>query len=105
MTPAQLEALRQDLGLDGPPYVRYARWLGLQPLIAAFTGEKAVPGVLQGNFGYTLSARRAVVEEIAPRIGPTLLLMGTSLCSRRRWSGSRSGSSRPSSSTASSTTS
>ena len=34
-----------------------------------------MPGVLQGNLGYTLSTRRPVAEEIVPRIGPTLLLM------------------------------
>ena len=44
MTPAQLEAIRKDLGLDGPPYVRYVRWIGLQPIISAVTGEKAVDG-------------------------------------------------------------
>lgn len=79
MTPAQIEAIRKDLGLDGPPWVRYARWVGLQPLISTFTGEKSVDGVLQGNLGYTLSTRRAVAEEIGPRIGPTLLLMGMAL--------------------------
>ncbi len=79
MTPQQLEAIRRDLGLDGPPWVRYARWIGLQPIISTFTGEKAVDGVLQGNLGYTLSTRRLVAEELAPRIGPTLLLMGFSM--------------------------
>jgi peptide/nickel transport system permease protein len=79
MSPQQVEQIRKDLGLDGPPWVRYARWIGLQPLIAEVTGEKAVDGVLQGNLGYTLSTRRAVAEEILPRIGPTLLLMGSSL--------------------------
>src|SRR3954451_23644461 len=79
MTPEQVEALRKALALDGPPYVRYIRWLGLQPIVASVTGEKPVPGVLQGNLGYTLSTRRSVAEEIAPRIGPTLLLMVTSL--------------------------
>jgi peptide/nickel transport system permease protein len=79
MTPQQIEEIRKDLGLDGPPWVRYARWLGIQPLIATVTGEKPVAGVLQGNLGYTLSTRRAVAEEIGPRIGPTLLLMGAAL--------------------------
>ena len=79
MTPAQLEAVRRDLGLDGPPYVRYVRWLGLQPLVAVVTGEKAVPGVLEGELGYTLSSRRPVGEEITVRIGPTLLLLVGSL--------------------------
>jgi peptide/nickel transport system permease protein len=79
MTAQQLETIRKDLGLDGPPWVRYVRWIGLQPLISTVTGEKAVSGVLQGNFVYTLSTRRLVVDEIAPRIGPTLLLMGFAL--------------------------
>jgi peptide/nickel transport system permease protein len=79
MTAQQLETIKKDLGLDGPPWVRYARWIGLQPLISTVTGEKAVSGVLQGNFGYTLSTRRLVVDEIGPRIGPTLLLMGFAL--------------------------
>jgi peptide/nickel transport system permease protein len=79
MTPAQIEAIRHDLGLDGPVYVRYARWLGLQPFVAAVTGEKVIPGVLQGNLGFTLSTRREVIEELRPRVGPTLLLMTASL--------------------------
>jgi peptide/nickel transport system permease protein len=79
MTAQQLETIKKDLGLDGPPWVRYARCIGLQPLISTVTGAKAVSGVLQGNFGYTLSTRRLVVDEIAPRIGPTLLLMGFAL--------------------------
>ena len=28
MSREQIEAIRHDLGLDGPPYERYARWLG-----------------------------------------------------------------------------
>jgi peptide/nickel transport system permease protein len=79
MSQEQIEAIRHDLGLDGPVYERYARWLGLQPIVAAVTGEKAIPGVLQGNLGFTLSTRRAVSEELFPRIGPTLLLMTASL--------------------------
>jgi peptide/nickel transport system permease protein len=79
MSPQQIEAIRKDLGLDGPPYVRYVRWLGLGPVLAPITGDKPVDGVLEGNLGYTLSTRRPVAEEIAPRIGPTLLLMTTSL--------------------------
>lgn len=79
MTPVQIEAIRKDLGLDGPPYVRYIRWIGLQPVVAAVTGEKPVSGVLEGNLGYTLSTRRPVIDEILPRIGPTLLLMTASL--------------------------
>ena len=60
---AQLEAIRHQYGLDAPLYERYVRWLA---------------GILHGEFGYSLKGR-LVVEEIAPRIGPTLLLMTTSL--------------------------
>ena len=79
MTPAELEQVRKDLGLDGPPWVRYVRWIGLQPLVSAVTGEKSVDGVLQGNLGFTLSSRRPVAEELTPRFGPTLLLMTASI--------------------------
>jgi peptide/nickel transport system permease protein len=79
MTAEQLDAVRKDLGLDGPAYVRYARWLGLQPIISIVTGEKAVPGVLEGELGYTLSTRRPVAEEISSHLGPTLLLMSLAL--------------------------
>lgn len=79
MSPAELEQVRHDLGLDGPPYVRYGRWLGLQPIVAAVTGEKPITGLLQGNLGYTLSTRRPVADELAVRVGPTLLLMITAV--------------------------
>ena len=61
-------------------YVRYARWLGLQPIVATFTGEKAVPASLQGNLGYTLSTRRPVAEEIAPAHRPDTPAHGPARC-------------------------
>lgn len=64
MTREQLDQLRHELGLDGPVYVRYARWM---------------TGVLQGDFGYSIKTERSIEEEIGPRIGPTLLLMGSSI--------------------------
>jgi peptide/nickel transport system permease protein len=64
MTRDELEAFRRALGLDGPVYVRYLHWLG---------------GILHGDFGYSIKTGRAISAEIAPRVGPTLLLMGTSL--------------------------
>jgi peptide/nickel transport system permease protein len=76
MTQEQLEAVRKDLGLDGPPWVRYGRWLGLQPILAPITGDKPVPGILEGSFGYSITQRQPVTDIIAARIGPTLLLMG-----------------------------
>lgn len=64
MTVEQLAAVRRELGLDGPVYERYVRWLG---------------GVASGDFGFSIKTGRSVEEEILPRVGPTLLLMGSSI--------------------------
>jgi len=65
MSPADLDALRQRLGLDRPLPVQYIGWL-----VAA----------LQGDFGYsTLHQGQAVLPLVLSRIGPTILLMGTGL--------------------------
>lgn len=64
MTPEQLVILRQQYGLDQPVYVRYINWLG---------------NALQGDLGYPLKGRGTVVDNLVERLGPTGLLMGTSL--------------------------
>ncbi len=58
--PELLEARRRELGLDQPLPVQYVRWLA---------------GVVQGDLGYAISTGRPIMEEIGPRIGPSLLLM------------------------------
>jgi peptide/nickel transport system permease protein len=63
MSAAQLKQLAHDMGLDAPVYERYLRWLG---------------AILRGDLGYSTKGR-LVVEEIGPRIPPTLLLMGASI--------------------------
>jgi len=60
----QLGQRRSDLGLEGPVWERYGRWVG---------------GMLQGDFGYSVVTGRPVLEEISARAGPTLILMGTAL--------------------------
>jgi peptide/nickel transport system permease protein len=64
MGPAQIAAQRHALGLDQPLPVRYLHWLG---------------GVLHGNFGYSTATGQPILQEVLPRIGPTLLLMGCAL--------------------------
>jgi len=64
MTPDQFARLRHDLGLDDPLPVRYFIWLG---------------GILQGDLGFSVVNNRPVAEDIQARIGPTLLLMSTSM--------------------------
>lgn len=61
-SPEAVAAIRQTLGLDQPAPVRYLDWL---------------VGVLQGDFGISLSNRRAIGPQMAGRLQNTLFLAGT----------------------------
>lgn len=63
-TEAALEAKAIQLGLDKPFYVQYFLWL---------------KNVFQGNLGYSLKSYQPVSQIIGSHLGPTLLLMGTSM--------------------------
>ena len=62
-TPESLLALRTELGLERPAYIRYFEWLG---------------GAAHLNFGHSLTNQRDVIEELAPRFANTLFLAGYS---------------------------
>ena len=55
---------KEQLGLDDPAPVRYLLWLR---------------EVARGNLGYSLVSGQSVAGQIAARLGPTVLLMGTAL--------------------------
>ncbi|TNJ67061.1 ABC transporter permease [Paenibacillus hemerocallicola] len=59
-----VEYKKEQLGLNDPAPVQYAKWLS---------------GLLQGELGYSLSTSAPVSEMIAERLKPTLLLSGLSL--------------------------
>ena len=63
-TPENLARLRSELGLDEPMVKRYFIWL---------------TNLLQGDFGRSYSLDRPVIDEVMDRLGPTMLLAGTSL--------------------------
>ena len=63
-TEAALEAKAVQLGLDKPIYVQYFVWL---------------KNMLHGNLGYSMKSYQPVSQIIGEHLGPTLLLMGTSL--------------------------
>jgi peptide/nickel transport system permease protein len=63
-TEAQLEALRQELGLDQPLILQYIRWL---------------LDLLQGNIGNSVSQQLPVAQILAPKIVNSLILMAGSL--------------------------
>lgn len=64
LNPQEIERYREIFGLNDPWYIAYFHWLG---------------NILQGDFGDSLSRPARVIDVIAPRIGPTLLLTVTSL--------------------------
>ncbi len=64
MTEAGLALKAEQLGLDQPVWMQYVKWLG---------------ELLHGNLGTSFKSYRPVAELIGENIGPTLLLMGTSL--------------------------
>lgn len=63
-TPAQLENIRHQLGLDQPLFVQYALWFG---------------HLLHGDLGYSYSRQAPVLSLIAERLPQTLLLMAAAL--------------------------
>ncbi len=64
ITVEAIEQQRENMGLNDPVLVRYFRWLGQ---------------LLKGDLGVSQVTFQPVWEMIQLRIGPTLLLMGTSL--------------------------
>ena len=73
-TPAAVEAIRRDLGLDQPPVIRYFQWLG-----AALQGDLG-NSFAQANFASFVGAdsgvRVTVADQIAPRFANTMFLAG-----------------------------
>ncbi len=60
-TDENVQQLRERMELDAPPVERYLAWL---------------ENIVRGDFGYAYSLERPVVEEIADRVGASLLLAG-----------------------------
>lgn len=56
--------IKHNMGLDKPIIIRYFYWLG---------------NTLKGDLGYSMITHQKVSLEIGSRIGPTLILMGTSM--------------------------
>ncbi|MBE7162773.1 MAG: ABC transporter permease, partial [Williamsia herbipolensis] len=63
-SPAQVAALREQLGLDRPVVVQYLTWIG---------------GLFRGDLGDSLVTRGPVAPEIAQKLAVTLPLAGMSL--------------------------
>lgn len=64
LSAAAIEAKKELFGLNAPIYIRYWRWLC---------------NIFQGDFGYSYYTFQPVFTTVVSKIGPTLLLTGTSL--------------------------
>jgi peptide/nickel transport system permease protein len=64
VTPAQIAALRGQLGLDQPVFIQYIGWIGR---------------ALRGDLGTSIWTGRPVLEEILPRLGVTVELTALAL--------------------------
>jgi len=62
--PQEIEAIRKDLGLDQPLFVRYGLWLRR---------------TARGDLGYSFVSRRPVIKEITDRIPNSMLLAISSM--------------------------
>ena len=51
------QELREEMGLDAPLPLRYARWMGLAPSV-----NGKFDGLLEGNFGYSTYFKKNVIE-------------------------------------------
>ena len=60
-TPETVAALRRDMGLDQPPFIRYFQWLS---------------GIVQGDLGRSLATKREISELIGNRLFNTFFLAG-----------------------------
>ena len=64
VTPEVKAQMRKELGLDEPAPIRYVQWLGR---------------MVQGDFGYSLAARKPINDMILARMPTTLELVGFAL--------------------------
>ncbi len=62
--PAVIEQMRKNLGLDQPVHVQYVRWLS---------------SFAQGDFGFSFSQKRPIIDIIKDTLPNTLLLSGVAL--------------------------
>jgi len=73
LKPAEYEArykeLREEMGLDDPIVVRYARWMGLSK-----DRKGNLKGILEGYFGYSNYFKRDIVEVVKEPIKNTIFI-------------------------------
>jgi peptide/nickel transport system permease protein len=92
VTTAQIDAFKHRWGLDDPLWMQYLKWTGVwgdKGVVNALPGGSVdiaglhvdLPGgdngMLHGDLGYSITDGRLVVDVIADRFPPTVVLAGT----------------------------
>ncbi|WP_427889239.1 ABC transporter permease [Kribbella sp. GL6] len=80
LTPAQVVALRAELGLDQPPVERFARWVG--DVLTGDLGTSLISGgpvadIVRGSIGATLVLTVATLAVVVPLAVALGIVMGT----------------------------
>lgn len=86
MTPADVARIKADLGLDRPLPVQYLDWIGIGQLLGwiGLSGllggpQNVSPGILEGDFGYSLVNGTPVLGDVLQRLPATLELTLTAI--------------------------
>jgi peptide/nickel transport system permease protein len=79
LSEAEIEKMKELLGLDKPPYIRYIAWMVGDDWMGALNEEWAGTrrGILRGDLGESWKKHRAVSAMIKERLPNTILLMTT----------------------------
>jgi peptide/nickel transport system permease protein len=85
LTAEDLARIRATLGLDQPLPVQYLNWLGVAELLeslglgALLGGHAVAPGLIEGDFGRSLTDGAPVLSQILVRLPATLELTVTAM--------------------------
>ncbi len=83
--PADLIRIKHQLGLDQPWWLQYMNWVGVAWIVKAiglgaiFGDAPVSTGLLQGDFGRSLSDGSPVMTHILARLANTILLVSTAI--------------------------
>lgn len=85
LTAADLATIRATLGLDQPLPVQYLNWIGAAQVLKEvglgqpFGNHPVAPGLLEGNFGRSMTDGSPVLSQILARLPQTLQLTITAI--------------------------
>lgn len=85
LKPSDIARIRANLGLDQPLIVQYLNWIGIGYLLklvglaGALGMHRVDPGILEGNFGRSLTDGTSVLGNVLDRLPNTIELTATAI--------------------------